>query len=176
MMTGEILVGVFDSPRDAHAARARLMEEGIAADRIEIDLAGGLCGTAAPVASADASSADERTRSDVVTRMFSGALMDDARVEHYRREHENGRCILTVRPESGAQHRATLTVLGRVGPRIYSLPDAPSAWNEASAGDPSSVGGADRDPGLPSGLIEDVEGLSSGADVARLRKGGTPSR
>jgi len=102
--------------------------------------------------------------------MFSGALMDDGHAEHSRQERENGRCILTVRPESGAQRRATLAVLGRAGPGIYSLPDAPSAWNEASAGDPSSVGGADRDPGRPSGLIEDAEGLSSGADVARLSR------
>ena len=118
-----------------------------------------------------------RLTAKFVTRMFSGALMDDARVEHYQRERENGRCILRVRPESGAQRRATLTVLGRVGPRIYSMPEAPSAWNEASAGDRSSIGGADRDPGRPSGLVDDVEGLSSGADVARLRKrGDTPSR
>jgi hypothetical protein len=73
-----------------------------------------------------------------------------------------------VRAEAHTQSQAATTVLARSGPRIYSLPNAPSAWSEATAGDPASIGGVDHDPARPEGLLEDAEGLSAQGDVTRL--------
>jgi len=105
---------------------------------------------------------------EVVSRMFSGALMDDANVENYAQGLRNGRSIVTVRVESDEKRRIASAILERSGPRIYSLPNAPTAWNEASANDPASIGGVDDDPARPEGLLTDAEGLSVDADEARL--------
>ncbi|MEO9135872.1 MAG: hypothetical protein ABI316_04640 [Casimicrobiaceae bacterium] len=75
-----------------------------------------------------------------------------------------------MRTEADAQAPIASTVLERSGPRNYSLPNAPTAWNEATAGDPASIGGVDHDPARPEGLLQDVEGLSAQADATDLSK------
>jgi len=94
--------------------------------------------------------------------------MDDANVEKYTQGLRNGRSIVAVRVESDDKRRVASTILERGGPRIYSLPNAPTAWNEASANDPASIGGVDDDPARPEGLLTDAEGLPVDADEARL--------
>jgi hypothetical protein len=54
--------------------------------------------------------------------------------------------------------------------RNYSLPNAPTAWRRATAGDPPSIGDyTDHDPARSEGLIEDAAGLSADADRDRAR-------
>lgn len=59
-------------------------------------------------------------------------------------------------------------LLARAGPRVYSLPNAPTAWNEATAGDPASIAGVERDPARPEGLLDDSESLPAASDRTRL--------
>src|SRR5690349_6697297 len=49
-----------------------------------------------------------------------------------------GRIALEERP------RADTSLLARASPRVCSLPNAPTAWHEATAGDPSSTAGGSR--------------------------------
>ena len=172
-MADEIVVGMYASRVDAEAARARLIAEGVRQDRIHIEV--GAAPGEVPMPPQDRFAMrevepppGERGVSGFISRMFSGALMDDANVENYAQGLRNGRSIVTVRVESDEKRRIASAILERSGPRIYSLPNAPTAWNEASANDPASIGGVDDDPARPEGLLTDAEGLSVDADEARL--------
>jgi hypothetical protein len=173
-MADDIVVGMYDSIHDAEAARARLLAQGLREEQISIE-AGAAAGEA-PMTPGDRFAMhevgeplpEERGVSGFIARMFSGALMGDANVGKYTEALRNGRCLLAVRAESDAQRKVAAATVARGGPRIYSLPNAPTAWNEASANDPASIGGVDRDPARPEGLLTDVEGLSAHADVTRL--------
>jgi hypothetical protein len=176
-MASEIVVGVYDSRRDTDAAHTRLREQGIAAQRITIE-EGAAAGTSSmpPGDRFAARAVDEPLREDrglsgFIGRMFSGALMDDANVEQYLQALRNGQCVIAVRTESDAESKVAASVLARSGPRIYSLANAPTAWNEATQGDPASIGGVDHDPARPEGLLGDAEGLSASNDRARLAGG-----
>ena len=163
-MTNEIVVGVYDSRREAEAARAQLLAQGLR----EQQIAAGA--SALPPRDRFAMDAppEDRGLSGFIGRMFSGALMDDENNAQYTEALRSGRCLLVVRSETRMQSQAATTVLERSGPRIYSLPNAPSAWSEATAGDPASIGGVDQDPARPAGLLDDAEGLSAQGDVTRL--------
>ncbi len=175
-MADEIVVGMYASRADAEAARARLIAEGVREDRIHVEV--GAAPGETPMSSGDRFGAHEvggappggRGMSGFIARMFSGALMDDSNVEKYTQGLRNGRSIVTVRVESGEKRRVASAILERSGPRVYSLPNAPTAWNEASANDPASIGGVDDDPARPEGLLTDAEGLPVDADEARLEK------
>ena len=155
-MAREIVVGVYESRREAEAARAQLLAQGIGEHQIAIE--------ERPAAE----ESEDHVPSGFIARMFSGALMDDESIATYTEALHGGRCLLVVRAEARTQSQAATTVLARSGPRIYSLPNAPSAWSEATAGDPASIGGVDHDPARPEGLLEDAEGLSAQGDVTRL--------
>jgi hypothetical protein len=155
-MASEIVVGVYESRREAEAARAQLLAQGIGEHQIAIE--------ERPAAE----ESDDHGPPGFIARMFSGALMDDESIATYNEALHSGRRLLVVRAESRTQSQVATTVLARTGPRIYSLPNAPSAWSEATAGDPASIGGVDRDPARPEGLLEDAEGLSAQGDVTRL--------
>jgi len=155
-MASEIVVGVYESRREAEAARAQLLAQGIGEHQIAIE--------ERPAAE----ESDDRRPPGFIARMFSGALMDDESIATYTGALHSGRCLLVVHADARTQSQAATTVLARSGPRIYSLRNAPSAWSEASAGDPASIGGVDHDPARPEGLLEDAEGLSAQGDVTRL--------
>jgi hypothetical protein len=118
-------------------------------------------------ATAAAETANDAAES-LVARMFSGALMDDANVVHYTQALRDGKCVLSVRTNGEDETRIATSLLARAGPRVYSLPNAPTAWNEATAGDPASIAGVDRDPARPEGLLDDSEGLPAASDRTRL--------
>lgn len=172
-MAEQIVVGMYDSRGEADEAKARLVAEGVREDRISIE-EGAAPGevTLRPedrVAMHEAEpQPEDRGLSGFIGRMFSGALMDDANIVKYTEALRNGRTILAVRVESDEKRRVASTILERGGPRIYSLPNAPTAWNEASGNDPASIGGVDDDPARPEGLLTDAEGLPVNADETRL--------
>lgn len=171
-MDGHIVVGTYASRREADEARAHLVAEGVPEERISLE-EGAAPGEVATsprdrVALHEVEPPEERGFAGVVSRMFSGALMDDAHVAEYGDALRSGRCLLAVRVDSDEKRRAASTILARGGPRIYALPNAPTGWNEAHANDPASIGGVDDDPGRPEGLLTDVEGLSADADESRL--------
>jgi hypothetical protein len=173
-MMSEIVVGMYDSQREAAAARARLLAQGFRGQQVAIEEGQGAGEPASPPGdhvarrTGDEPATSARGMSGVIARMFSGALIDERNVESYIEGLRNGRCLLVVRAETPAQAQAAAVALVAAGPRTYSLPNAPSAWNEATAGDPPSIGGVDRDPARPGGLLEDAEGLSAQSDVTRL--------
>jgi hypothetical protein len=169
-MTSEIVVGVYDSRCEAEVARAQLLAQGIREHQIVIEEGLAAGESALPPGDRFAMRAlpEDRGLSGFIGRMFSGALMEDENIAQYADALRSGRCLLVVRSETRMQSQAATTVLGRSGPRIYSLPNAPSAWSEATAGDPASIGGVDHDPARPEGLLEDAEGLSAQGDVTRL--------
>ncbi len=78
------------------------------------------------------------------------------------------RCVLAVRTNGADETRLATSLLARATPRVYSLPNAPTAWKEATEGDPASIGGVDRDPARPEGLLDDAEGLPAASDRMRL--------
>ena len=166
-----IIVGVYESRRDANTVRERLVDNGVDASRIAIEEGprsdrskispGERFAMRAP------EQPDDRAAS-LVGRMFSGALLDDENVEQYTHALRDGKCVLAVRTEGDDETRVAMSLLARGGPRVYSLPNAPTAWNEATAGDPASIGGVDRDPARPEGLLDDAEGLPATSDRARL--------
>jgi hypothetical protein len=181
-MTDEIIIGTFDSRGEAEAARDRLLAEGVAADAIHVE-----CGPSAGEApmppgdrfamhEVDEPPPAERGFAEVVSRMFSGALMDDANDEPYMDALRGGRCLLAVRYSSEHERRVAAAVLAPSTPQTYSLPNAPSGWNQASANDPPSIGGVDHDPARPQGLLSDAEGISAHADVDRLSQPGARGR
>jgi hypothetical protein len=173
-MADEIIVGMYDSRREAEEARERLIAQGVAADHITIEQ--GAAPGEVPMSPGDRVAMHEvgeplpedRGVSGFIARMFSGALMDNANIEQYTEALGNGRCLLAVRVDSDVKRHAVSTVLARGGPRTYSLPNAPTAWNEASANDPASIGGVDADPARPEGLLTDAKGLPAQADETRL--------
>jgi hypothetical protein len=181
-MADEIVVGMYDSRRDADEARRRLIAEGVRADRISIEDAAAAGDSPMPPQDRFAMREvgeplpDERGVSGFIARMFSGALMDDANIEKYTEALRNGRCLVAVRVESDDKRQTAAAILQRGGPRVYSLPNAPSAWNEASANDPASIGGVDDDPLRPEGLLSDAEGLPAQSDETRLSRIGRGER
>lgn len=173
-MTNEIVVGMYDSRREAEAARERLIEQGVREDRISIE-AGPAPGESPPppadrfaMREVDEGRPEDRGVAGFIGRMFSGAMLDDASIERYADALHNGRCLLAVRVASDEHRRVASSILASGGPRIYSLPNAPTAWNEASANDPASIGGVDDDPVRPGGLLGDAEGLLAQSDETRL--------
>jgi len=167
----EIIVGVYESRRDADSVRDRLVDNGVDASRIAIE--GGprsdqsRISPGARFAMRAVGQPDDRATS-LIGRMFSGALLDDENVEQYAHALRNGKCVLAVRTEGDDETRVVMSLLARAGPRVFSLPNAPTAWNEATAGDPASIGGVDRDPARPEGLLDDAEGLPVASDRAHL--------
>jgi len=172
-MADEIVAGVYASRDEADAARARLIEEGVPGERIRIeqrDTAGSVPMSARDrVALREVEPPPERGFAGVVSRMFSGALLDDENVAHYSDALQTGRSVFLVHVDSDASRRSVSTILERGGPRVYPLPNAPTGWNESHANDPASIGGVDDDPVRPEGLLTDVEGLPVDADEVRLR-------
>ena len=173
-MADEIVVGIYESRADADAARARLIEEGVPEERIRIeqrDSAGSVpMSPQDRVAMHEVEPPPERGFAGVVSRMFSGALMDDANVARYGDALHAGHTVLLVHVDSEERRRTASTILERGGPRVYPLPNAPTGWNESHMNDPASIGGVDDDPVRPAGLLTDVEGLPVDADEARLRR------
>jgi hypothetical protein len=159
-MNGEIVVGVYESRPDAEAAREQMIRNGVRADVISIE--------ERPARGGSPPEAGDHGVSGFIARMFSGALIDDAGAAQYAEALRNGRCVLTVRVGSDEHRTLATTTLARGSPRVYSLPNAPSAWNEASANDPASMGGVDDDPARPGGLLTDAEGLPARPDEMRL--------
>ena len=173
-MTAEIIIGTYDSREEAEAARQRLVRDGVAADVIHVE-----CGPESgqvplspgdrfAMREVDEARPEERGLAGFIGRMFSGALMDDGKIERYTEALRGGRCLVAVRYVSEHERKIAAAVLAPRVPQIYSLPNAPTAWNEARANDPPSIGGVDHDPARPSGLLTDAEGISADADVARL--------
>lgn len=172
-MANEMVVGVYESRGEADAARARLIEECLPEERIRIEQRDSV-GTVpmSPqdrVALQEVEPPPERGLAGVVSRMFSGFVIDDANVAHYADALHAGHSVVLVRVDSDEGRRTASTILERGGPRVYPLPNAPTGWNESHANDPASVGGVDDDPIRPEGLLTDVEGLAVDADEARLR-------
>jgi hypothetical protein len=172
-MTDELVVGIYESRADADAAKAQLIHEGVPADRIHVEQR--TSGTTAPMPAQDRAALHEvepppeRGFAGVVSRMFSGALLDDRSAPDYAHALRKGHTVLAVCVDSDANRRTASAILGRAGPRVYPLPNAPTGWNEAHRNDPASIGGVDDDPVRPQGLLTDVEGLPVDADEARLR-------
>ena len=169
----EIVVGVYESRREADAVRERLVQEGVDAGRIVIEEGPRPDQSALPPGDRFATRAVAQPRdnaSTFVARMFSGELIYDANVEQYTHALREGKCVVAVRTDAADDTRLATSLLARAGPRVYSLPNAPTAWKEATAGDPASIGGVDRDPARPEGLLDDAEGLSAASDRARLAR------
>jgi hypothetical protein len=163
-MANAIVVGTYQSRTDAEAARGELIARGIAADDITVEQRA----AAGRVGEAGASSVDEPGVAGVVARMFSGALLDDADMAPYVHALSHGHYVVAVRTGSQRQLELASAALAGGGPRTYSLPNAPTAWNEATGNDPASIGGVDQDPGRPEGLLHGTTGLPANTDEAGL--------
>ena len=172
-MTGSLIVGVYESRSDAERARARLIERGVAADRIHIEHQDAVVRNASRdsnVNDENESRRDDRSVSGFIARMFSGVLLDDAEVAQYKQAVDRGHSVLVVQTGDNEQSDVTTSILTGASVRSYSLPNAPTAWREATENDRPSTGDyRDRDPARPEGLLEDAEGFSVDAD----RKGRT---
>ena len=172
-MASEIIVGVYESRRDAEDARTRLLEQGVAEHRITIEEGPAADEAAMPAGDRFATRAagepppEDRGVAGFIRRMFSGALMDDTHIEEYTQALRNGQCVITVRAETDAESSVATSTLARARPRVYALPNAPTGWGQASEGDPANIGGVDEDPARPEGLLEDAEGLPVDSDRAR---------
>ncbi len=177
-MAGTVVVGVYESQADAQAARARLVERGIPDERIRIaqrtDDASEHPQRRPEKRDIDEPVSEDRGISGFISRMFSGAHMDDTDVEADSRAMERGRFVIAVQTEDDDESKAATTIFTGASIRTYSLPNAPSGWRDARSGARPSIGDyADGDPARPEGLIEDAAGLSVDADRA-LRKPRTP--
>jgi hypothetical protein len=173
-MAGTVIVGVYDSRTDAQAARARLIEHGIPEERIQIaqrtDDASERAQQRGEQRNVDEPLPEDRGVSGFISRMFSGALMEDTDIEKYSHAMRSGRCVVAVQTRDDDETNAATTIFTGASIRTYSLPNAPSGWREAPAGARPSIGDyVDRDPARPEGLMEDAAGLSADADRA-LRK------
>ena len=164
-MANAIIVGTYPSRLDADAARGELVARGIDPAAITVEHPR-TEGSAAQ--GAGASAQDAPGFAGVVARMFSGALLDDADMTPYVDALSRGHYVVAVRTGSDRQSELASAALVRGGPRTYSLPNAPTAWNEATGNDPASIGGVDRDPGRPEGLLRDAKGLPASTDEAIL--------
>ena len=164
-MANAIIVGTYRSRVDAEAARGELIARGIDAGSITVEHPE----TAAPATRRTGASAQDAPGfAGVVARMFSGALLDDADMTPYVDALSQGHYVVAVRTGSDRQSEFASAALARGGPRTYSLPNAPTAWDEATRNDPASIGGIDRDPGRPEGLLRDAKGLPANTDEAGL--------
>ncbi|HEY3460952.1 MAG TPA: hypothetical protein VGL52_09000, partial [Casimicrobiaceae bacterium] len=116
-MTAEIIIGTYDSREEAEAARERLVRDGVAADGIHVE-----CGPEAgqvplspgdrfAMREVDDSRPEERGLAGFIGRMFSGALMDDTKIEQYTEALRGGRCVLAVRYVSEHERRIAAAVL-----------------------------------------------------------------
>jgi len=152
-MAGSVIVGVYETRGDAEAARARLIERGIPGERINIEQQS--AGSDVAKRGNDERDVDEplpedRGISGFISRMFSGALMDDAEIEKYSQDVQAGRCVIVVQTADERESTSATTIFTGASVRTYSLPNAPTAWRESTAGDPPSIGDyVDRDPALP---------------------------
>jgi hypothetical protein len=165
-MTGTLIVGVYESRSDAERARSHLIERGVAADRIHIEHQDAAVGDASGGTKLnDGTPRDDRSVSGFIAKMFSGALLDDAEVAQYKQAVERGHAVLVVQTGDNDESDVTRSIVTGASVRSYSLPNAPTAWREATANDPPSIGDyRDRDPARPEGLLEDAEGFSVDAD------------
>ena len=112
----EIIVGVYDSRRDAETARDRLVENGVDAGRVVIEEGPRPDQSALPPGDRFATRAVAQPRDDASTfvgRMFSGALIDDANVEHYTHALRDGKCVLAVRTNGADETRLATSLLAR---------------------------------------------------------------
>ena len=170
------MLTLYGSPLSNYYNKAKmvLIEKGVPAACIGIKAGSAVGDSPVPpgdrvaVRNVDEPLPEDRGVSGFIARMFSGALMDDANIEKYTEALRNGRCLVAVRVESDENRRIASAILAHGGPRIYSLPNASTAWNEASANDPASIGGIDDDPGRPEGLLGDAQGLPVQSDETRL--------
>jgi hypothetical protein len=169
-MANEIVVGVYESREEANAARERLIDERVPENTIRIEQGPPPDVPMPPQDRAAVTPAKpaEHGLAAFIGRMFSGALLDEGQLGEYADALRNGRFVVVVHVDSDDRRRTASTILARGGPRIYSLPNAPTAWNEASAGDRASIGNVDEDPARPEGLLRDVEGLPAQGDETRL--------
>ncbi|MGE5172073.1 MAG: hypothetical protein ACM3JC_17055 [Rudaea sp.] len=165
-MANAIVVGTYASRTQAEAARGELVARGIASDCISVEQRDSASGSR----DAQASSQEAPGFAGVVARMFSGALLDEADMAPYVDALSQGHYVVAVRTGTEHQTQLAAAALARGGPRTYSLPNAPTAWNEATRNDPASMGGVDQDPGRPEGLLRDAEGLPARTDEAGLEK------
>jgi len=178
-MAGTVIVGLYESLADAEAARARLVEGGIPDERIRIaqrtDEASEHAHRHPEERDSNARHPEDRGLSGFISRMFSGALMDDTDVDADSRSMQGGRFVIAVQTKDDDESKAATTIFTGSSIRTYSLPNAPSGWREARSGGarPSIGHYTDTDPARPKGLIEDAAGLSANADRA-LRKRRTP--
>ncbi len=188
----KILVGTYRSRRDADDARERLLERGFNNTQISVegpgtDEASG-AGANASVEAWNAPASEARGLAGVISRMFSGLLPDKADRERYERAVRTGGVLVAVHglDEGGVERAkpilerhgvvdehshasdigADVAMTGR-GPRIYTLPNAPSGWNEASEGERVSSGPR-GDPGRPEGLTRGTDELGAAEDRNRI--------
>jgi hypothetical protein len=173
-MASELIVGVYETRRDAEEARTRLLEQGLRDEQITIDEGPGADETTMPAGDRFATRAagepppEDRGVAGFIRRMFSGALMDEANIEQYTQALRNGQSVIAVRTETDAESNVATSTLARAVPRVYALPNAPSGWGQATEGDRANIGGIDEDPARPEGLLEDAEGLPVDTDRTRL--------
>jgi hypothetical protein len=161
----KMIVSTFNSRREADAARQRLREHGFDDTRIRIE-----GGETAPAHTA------ERGLTGVIARMFSGILLDDD-IVRYSHAVRSGKCVLALHaPDDAAAADATLVLRGLEsadaiatlhGPEIYPMPNSPVGWNQATQGEPSTIG-ISSDPARPDGLVSDAQGLGTADDRERL--------
>jgi hypothetical protein len=164
----KLIVSTFNSRRDADAARRRLRERGFDDARIRIE-----GGATAPTHT------EEHGLAGVITRMFSGILLDDD-IARYSHAVRDGKYVLVLHaPDDTAAADAALVLRGRDsphstetvaslnGPEIYPLPNSPVGWNQATQGEASSIGIL-SDPSRPDGLINDAQSLGTAEDRQRI--------
>jgi hypothetical protein len=168
----KMLVGTYRTRRDADDARQQLLERGFNDSQISVEGPG----------------AEEHGLSAWIARMFSGLLPDKAEHERYERALRTGSVLVAVHRLDEAAAQRAKPILERAGvvdehtqaaaaetwtprhPEETPLPNAPSAWNEASPGERASTGRGTPDPARPEGLARGTDELGASEDRDRLRR------
>jgi hypothetical protein len=190
------IVCLFNTRDTADAARQDLLERGF--DQANITVAGGDKGPADAAYDAGISGVIERMFSgflpnEAEVRRYAKEVgggrslvavgeLDDSAADHAagilaRRAmgHDSPRVpaqgsVLDGQTQSDVNRSGSGIDLDAMlsGPRIYSLPNSPTGWREASRGAMHSIGGGENDPGRPAGLLDDAGGLDTEDDRSRL--------
>lgn len=147
----KMIVCLFDAHGTAEAARRDLLERGF--DPAHIRVAGGETRTSSANATADHAAAILARAAGSEDSLHAAAQQGSVSGEEIGIDVDRAASALEAM---------------RPGPRIYSLPNSPTGWGEASRGAANSIGGNDNDPARPTGLVRDVSGLGTDTDRSRL--------
>lgn len=195
-----VVVCVFNSGREAEAARAQLRDHGFDSDRIQIRTDDSASEPPPGVRH------ERHGLAGVIENMFSGLLIDDRYIGGYTEALSAGKSVVVVyaNDDDAAKKAASIlesspgelgtpqlshddpsppahldistppcgveAIATLSGPRIFPLPNSPTGWGDATRGEKNTLGERPNDPAQPEGLVRDAKGPGTD-DVQRTLAG-----